>query len=71
VSGKFDESRRKNPTLQDRVGGECTDCDTWQQRGEEEEIPRADDSHIIIGRIKFLEKRSRPPAAANDDDILL
>lgn len=58
MSGKFDELRSENPTLQDRVGSECTDCDTWQQRGEEEEIARADDSHIVFGRIKFLEKRS-------------
>jgi hypothetical protein len=58
VSGKFDESRSENPTLQDRVGSKCTDCDTWQQRGEEEEIARADDSDIIVGRVKFLEKGS-------------
>lgn len=58
MSGKFDESRSENPTLQDRVGSECTDCDTWQQRGEEEEIARADDSDIIVGRVKFLEKGS-------------
>jgi len=58
VNGKFDELRSKNPTLQDRVGSECSDCDTWQQQGEEEEIARVDDSHIIFRRIKFLEKCS-------------
>lgn len=58
MSGRFDELRSEKRTLQDRVGGECTDCYTWQQRGEEEEIARADDGHIIIGRIKFLEERS-------------
>jgi hypothetical protein len=63
--------KKRKPTLQDGVGGDCTDCDTWQQRGEEEEIARTDDSHIIFGRIKILEKCSRPPATANDDDILL
>jgi hypothetical protein len=57
VNGKFDELRSKNPTLQDRVG-ECSDCNTWQQQGEEEEIARADDSHITFRRIKFLEKCS-------------
>lgn len=58
MSRKFDKSRGENPTLQDRVGSECTDCDTWQQRGEEEEIARADDSHVVVGRVKFLEKSS-------------
>lgn len=58
MSGKLDELRRETPTLQDRVGSECTDCNTWQQRGEEEEIARADDGHIVFGRIKLLEKRS-------------
>jgi len=37
VNEKFDKLRSKNPTLQDRVGSECSD-DTWQQQGEEEEI---------------------------------
>jgi len=71
VSRKFDELRRENPTLQDRVRSKCTDCDTWQQWGKEEEIARANNSHIVIGRVKLLEKRSRSPSAANDDDILL
>ncbi len=71
MSRKFVELRSKNPTLQDRIGSDCTDCDTWQQRGEEEEIARADHCDIIIGGIKFLEKCSRRPAAADDDNILL
>ena len=32
---------------------------------------RSDDRHIIFWHIKFLEKHSRPPAAADDDNILL
>ena len=51
-------TQRREPTLQDRVAGECTDRDTWQERGEEEEIAGADDGHIVFGRIKVFEKRS-------------
>ena len=51
-------AKRREPTLQDRVAGECTNRDTWQERGEEEEIARTDDGHIVFGGIKLLEKGS-------------
>ena len=57
--------------MQDRVAGKCTDRDTWQERGEEEEIARADDGHIVFERIEVFEKRSRGPSTADNDDVLL
>lgn len=50
-------TKRRGHTLQDRVAGECTDRNTWQERGKEEEIARADDGHVVFGCIKAFEKR--------------